>query len=553
MHISQQGGGAGLLGVALTMITMSPKVTNQNDRYRTMKNSLLTFLLLFASIAGFSQQKAYVVTRYGATGDGITLNTKSIQHAIDAAGQNGGGTVIIPDGHFVTGPLILQSGVTLHLADKAFLLGSTDPYDYPYMREVLIKNSLKTHFTGALIQAVNQKNISITGNGTIDGQGRRLALAIDSLFYTGKLDTIYYNLRRKRPYRRPGNFKFTGCENIRISGINLKNAASWVQTYTQCDHVNIDHIRVESDAYWNNDGIDIVDCAHVRITNSFVNSADDGICLKSETAGHLNDSIYIADCTVRSSASAVKFGTASVGGFKNVTIKNIRVFNTFRSAIALESVDGGILENITVDGIFAVNTGNPIFIRLGHRNIRGQVGSLRNVTIKNVYVEVPFGRPDKDYDLRGPALKFFHNPFPSSITGIPGHPVENVRLENIHISYPGKGNDGLAVLPLYRLKDIPEAADEYPEFSMFGELPAWGIYVRHVRGLTMENISMKARAKDYRPACVFDDVSALDLNNFKVSEEDTGKQFILNNIQHFHLTNMDKSQVTTFTDDLHSL
>jgi hypothetical protein len=206
------------------------------------------------------------------------------------------------------------------------------------------------------------------------------------------------------------------------------------------------------------------------------------------------------------------------------------VFDTFRSAIAIESVDGGVLENVLVDGINAVNTGNAIFIRLGHRNRDENVGTLKNVFIRNIKVEVPFGRPDDKYDLQGPDLPFFHNIFPSSIVGIPGHPVQKVTIENVEISYPGRGNDGLAILPLYRLKDVPEVEVGYPEFSMFGELPAWGFYVRHAEGLTLKNIKVVARDKDYRPAYVFDDVKGLTLTNCAVKEDDNGKQFILNNV-----------------------
>lgn len=491
------------------------------------------FLLIVVWVLGHQNiysQKKYNIKDFGAIADGRTLNTQSIQTAIDKANSDGGGQVIIPDGKFLTGSIILKSGVELYLNPQAFLLGSTSPYDYPAFKKILVKNSPANEYIGALIEARDQHNISISGKGTIDGQGRKLALTLDSLFYAGKLDTIYYNLRRKRPGNRPGDFKFEECENVTISGITIKNAAGWVQTYDLCKNLTIDHIRVESDAYWNNDGMDIVDCSNVRITHCFVNAADDGICLKSEHAGHFNDSIYIYNCTVRSSASAIKFGTASVGGFKNVVIKNIRVFDTFRSAIAIESVDGGILENVLVDSVFATNTGNPIFIKLGHRNVNGPVGTLKNILIKNMKVVVPFGRPDANYDLRGPDLAFFHNPFPSSIVGLPGYPVENVVLENIEISYPGNGNDGLAYLPLYRLKDVPEVAKEYPEFSMFGELPAWGFYVRHVEGLVIKNVSIVARKKDYRPAYVFDDVKGLNLSNCSVKENGHGKQFILNNV-----------------------
>jgi len=462
------------------------------------------------------------ILSFGAKGDGITLNTTVIQSAIDSLADAGGGKLVFPAGRFLSGSIVLKSGVELSFQKNAILLGSTNPDHYKSL------NRWK-----ALILADGQTNIAISGKGTIDGQGRRLALNVDSLFYVGKLDSQYYNLRRKRPneFMRPQNIEMVNCKNVRITGVTVKNASCWVQTYDLCDNLVIDSIRVESDAYWNNDGIDISDCRNVRVTNSFVNSADDGICLKSHATDHWNDSIYIANCTVRSSASAIKFGTASSGGFKNVTIENIKVYDTFRSAIAIESVDGGILENIRVSNIVATNTGNAIFIRLGHRNTEGKVGVLRNVSITNVKVEIPFGRPDQNYEVRGPDLPFFHNPFPCSITGVPGHMVENVTLENIEISFPGRGNNGLAVLPLNRLKDVPEVEAEYPEFSMFGELPAWAFYVRHVNGLSMKNITVKAAAKDYRPAFVFDDVANLIITKLVIHENDPDKQIILRNVK----------------------
>ncbi|MEL6132524.1 MAG: glycoside hydrolase family 28 protein, partial [Bacteroidota bacterium] len=158
---------------------------------------------------------------------------------------------------------------------------------------------------------------------------------------------------------------------------------------------------------------------------------------------------------------------------------------TFRSAIAIESVDGGILENILIDSIEATNTGNAIFIKLGHR-VEGEVATLKNVTIQNVKVEVAFGRPDHAYEVRGPDLPFFHNTMPSSITGFPGHRVENVTLRNIEITYPGRGNKGLAYRPLSMLEQVPENETHYPEFSMFGELPAWGFFIRHVKGVAFD-------------------------------------------------------------------
>jgi polygalacturonase len=270
----------------------------------------------------------------------------------------------------------------------------------------------------------------------------------------------------------------------------------------------------------------------VRITHCYVNSADDGICLKSQNgADHWNEDIYVADCTVRSSASAIKFGTKGEGGFKHIKVRNIRVFDTFRSAVALECVDGGVMDDVLVENIVATNTGDGIFIKLGHRNKDERYSQLRNVTVRNVKVQIPFDRPDKNYDLRGPDLAFFHNPFPCSITGLPGHPVENVTLENIDITWPGRGNDGLAIIPLYRIKDVAENAAGYPEFSMFGELPSWGFYVRHVDGLTMKNIHVRTAEKDFRPAFVFDDVNKLDLQGVDIAKANNDAPVVLRNVR----------------------
>jgi polygalacturonase len=480
------------------------------------------FIAAFSVLLGLNTVAGeFNILKFGAVADGKTMNTAHIQAAIDKTNQSGGGTVIVPAGVFLTGSIVLKTGVELRLEKNAVILGSTNPYDYTGL------NRWK-----ALVLADGQENISITGEGTIDGQGRKLALNVDSLFYIGELDSAHYNLRRKRPneHMRPQNIEMVDCKNVTISGITVKNAACWVQTYDKCTDLKIDKIRVESDAYWNNDGMDISDCRNVQITGCYVNSADDGICLKSHSTGTWNENITISDCTVRSSASAIKFGTASTGGFKNVKIENIRVFDTFRSAIALESVDGGVLENIDVNNIFAINTGNAIFIRLGHRNSDGAVGVLRNVRIRNVKAQIAFDRPDKDYDLRGPDLSFFHNPFPCSIAGILGHNVENVILENIEITFPGRGNDGLAYLPVYRLNDVPEQESEYPEFSMFGELPAWAFYVRHVNGLVMKNVIVKAEAPDYRPAFVFDDVKNLQLDRISISKANNNPAVILKDV-----------------------
>jgi len=346
-----------------------------------------------------------------------------------------------------------------------------------------------------------------------------------------------YNLRRMRPNEtaRPKLFRFSHCQNVEVSGVTLCNSACWGVTLDLCTNVRMNKVKVFNRAYWNNDGIDITDCRNVQITQCNVDAADDGICLKSYYPGNCNDSIYIADCRVCSSANAVKFGTASHGGFKNIEIRNIYVYDTFRSAISIETVDGGDLENVKVVNIKAKNTGNAIFIRLGHR--KGEKpGILRNIHIKDLNVEVPFGKPDIDYDMRGPDLDFFHNPFPSSITGVPGRKVENVIIENVNVIYPGRASKGMAYIPLWRLNQVPEQIGTYPEFSMFGELPAWGFYVRHVQGIVFRNVTLKLKDEDYRPAFIFDDVDDIKLENLNLSKK-KGIQVVLKNSTRLYIDN----------------
>ncbi|TDW44631.1 parallel beta-helix repeat protein [Flavobacterium sp. 270] len=479
---------------------------NKTFKFAVMLLFLLQLSFNVEMYAG--KKKDYPVTSFGAVADGKTLNTKAIQKAIDAANKNGGGRVVFSKGKFLTGSIVIKSGVNLFFEEDAVLLGSTNPEDYPKFGEIR-----------ALIISNASKNIAITGKGIIDGQGRELALAVDSLHHTGVKIDPNYNYRRLRSSDGRGKLvSFVKCDSITMKNITLKNSSGWVQCFDQSKNIVIDAIKVDSRAYWNNDGIDIDGCENVRITNCDVNSADDGICLKSETPGLQNNNIYIANCTVRSSANALKFGTGSYGSFKNVTIENIQVFDTFRSAIAIESVDGAEIENIKVSNITAVNTGNAILIRLGHRN-GDKPGYIKNVSIKDVKAQIPFGRPDIDYDMRGPEVDYFHNPFPASIAGIPGYSIENVTLENIEITYPGRATKGMAYLPLSRLKDVLENIKGYPEFTMFGELPSWGFYVRHVNGIQMKNIKLILEKEDFRPAFVFDDVKDLVMENINVPSD----------------------------------
>jgi polygalacturonase len=456
----------------------------------------ISFLLTAAAFTAAAGISSYDITQFGARGDGKTMNTLAIQRAVDAAAAAGGGVVVVPSGRFVTGVITLKTGVELHLAMDAVLLGSERRSDYGGEK------------CSALFVAEGQQHIAITGGGTIDGRGREV---VDDVFRMLKEGTLQdpdwqkenpWHQKRPNESNRPGIIHFIHCTDVRVDSVLIKDAACWVQTYTECERLALTNLRVESTAYWNNDGIDVVDCKDVRITGCVVNADDDGICLKSSNPASRCERVLIEHCEVRSSASAIKFGTASYGGFKDIIVRDIRVHDTYRSAVAIESVDGGAIENVTVENVTAVNTGNALFIRLGHRNQKLPPGSIRRVTVRNLTVEVPAGKPDKGYEMEGPELGYAHNPFPASIVGIPGHPIIDVVLDKVTIVYRGTEDKSLGRYGVDSLAFIPENESGYPEFSMFGELPAWGLFVRHAAGVVLHQVVLQHPEEGFRPGIV---------------------------------------------------
>lgn len=471
----------------------------------SMKEKLiLSITLLFLTLT--LHAKDYRASFFGIESNGTTLNTRSIQKAIDYIHDQGGGRLVFYVGRFVTGSIYLKSNVTIHLEEGAVLVGSLNPFDYDH----------NTYWT-ALIYAYDQENIGITGKGVIDGRGYEVAQNVLSMIHKGIIkDDV---LKNDRPHEslRPQNIYFKGCKNIVIQGIIIKNPASWNQQYDQCKNLLVENITVDSKNYWNNDGIDIVDCDSVVVRNSYFDAGDDAICLKSHNANFLCQNVKIINNKMRSSANGIKFGTASLGGFKNIEIINNLVFDTYRSAISLAAVDGGVIENITVDSLQSLNTGNVIFLRIGERK-PGKKGSLKNVRISNVYAEVPATKADAGYQYEGPIEDLPRNISPVSIVGMPDVAIENIVLTNVEIHYPGGGNPNYAKVGLDELEKVPELPAKYPEFSMFKELPAWGFYIRHAKAITFDQVFITCHKADYRTAVVLDDVHGINFKGLKVEE-----------------------------------
>ena len=461
-------------------------------------------------LLGFSQVfcQNYKASMFDIESNGTTLNTTSIQNAIDFIHKKGGGTLEFYVGRYLTGTIELKSNVTLLLHEGAVLVGSTNIYDY----------NINSPYT-ALVYANGAKNIEIKGKGVIDGRGRAVAYNLIEKIHKGLLED---DMKYDRPTnRRPSNIYFRECENVKVRGVIVKNSAFWVQIYDQCNGLLVDSITVESEAFWNNDGMDIVDCKNVKITNNYINSSDDGICFKSHDAAKTGENVYVHNNVIRSSASGIKFGTVSRGNYRNFKIIKNTVYNTLRSAIVLTAPDGGNIEDIFVDSLYGYNVGNPIYLRIGDRWAaeRGP-GSIKNIIIQNVKINVAAQKPDTAYEYEGPIEDLPRNISPSSIVGIPDHPVTNVTLRNIEITCPGRANPNYAFRGTRPedLEKIPEMATSYPEFSQFKELPSWGFYFRHAQNVSFDNVILKAINRDYRPAIVVQDSKDISFKNIKYLE-----------------------------------
>jgi len=449
----------------------------------------LFYTLPFSSIA---TSVSFNIMDYGAKGDGVTLNTKSIQSAIDACARRGGGTVCFPAGKYVSGTLFLKNYITLYLEAGAVLIGSKNLNDYP-VTVANIRSYTDKYTNKSLIYGEELEHIAITGLGILDGNGA--SFAVSDEFIKKDLSGSY----KVRPYM----IRIINCKNIQVRDVTIINSPMWVQHYLACENVNIDGITVKSRVNHNNDGIDIDGCNNVRISNCEIISGDDAIVLKS-TLDQPCSNVTITNCVISSDCSAFKLGTETNGGFQNITLSNCTIYNTRLAAIALELVDGGTLNRVSISNVTMENVGTAIFIRLGNRarpfkeNIpKPGMGKLSNVIISNVQAT--------NVGNTG-----------CSITGLPGYPVENITLENIRITFQGGGTQELVK------REIPEVPEKYPEFGMFGQLPAYGFYCRHAENLSFNDVELDFIEPDARPAIVCDDITGLEL--YKIKARLTGNE-----------------------------
>lgn len=452
---------------------------------------LLTTLLV---VTGLSlQAKDYNIMDYGANNNLKFNSTWGIQNAIDRCANEGGGRVVVPAGEFKMGTIILRSNVNLHLEQGATLYGSTDLKDYKRVKSSYV--SLRTHTeTIQLIYADSVENVVIDGYGTIDGRGR----AFEKLSWNDEGIT------------RPHLLRFIQSRHITIKDITLKNSGCWMQHYLACDQVMIDGIRVFNRNNYNNDALDLDGCHDVVVKGMMADSDDDAITLKS-TSPRLCENITISDCVVSSHCNAIKLGTETNGGFRNINIRGIVVkpssdqkekfFGQWIgiSAISLEIVDGGVLENVNVSDITVEGTESPIFVRLGNRG-RGYIAEDLNAG-----KIVPIDHVGRIGGVHLDNIQIYRaGSMGCSITGLPGYPVENVSLSRISLHHKGGVKEADLSAIADSIKD--EKEKEYPEATMWGNLPAKGFYVRHARNIKFTDIEIRTEQPDVRPDFVREDV-----------------------------------------------
>ena len=436
----------------------------------------LALLFLISPVTAGSAKKTCNILDFGAKPDSKTLCTQSIQNAVDQCAESGGGTVYFPAGIWLTGTIYLENNITLRLGSGCILLGSKDKKDYGRPRTLHGAES-EIFSYWAIIAGKNLKNIAICGRGTIDGQGS--------------------NFKYKNG-PRPKNIYLENCSDVLIEGVKMRSAGSWMQHYRRCEHLTVHDITVFNHVSYNNDGLNIDSCKDVTITGCRVDSDDDAIVLKSLTLNPC-ENIAISDCIISSHCNSIKMGTESGGGFQNINVTNCTICSPRYSkviygrqrglaGVALEIVDGGILDRVAISNLTIKGVTVPIFMRLGNRarlyekgQTKPDVGKFRNVIISNI-------------------IATGCSPIGCSITGLQGHNIENIILNNIHLGFEGTGIKEKA------LRKIPEKPASYPESTMFGTLPAYGFFCRHVKGLKFQNIRLETSSEDYRHAIVFDDV-----------------------------------------------
>lgn len=450
-------------------------------------NKYILFLIVIISLQCSNANKKIAIHNvydYGAIGDGIANDQEAIQKAIDAC-KGTGGTVLFSEGTFLTGQLVLGSNLVLKVDSSATLLGiqSHSEASYPHHKiQTQFPNRMLQDCQRRLIYGNHVQNVTITGKGKIDGQGD----------YRPWMNVKELGTEKDRP----SILAFVGCKNILVSDITMVDPACWTQVYIESDHVTIRNIKVHTGNLTpNRDGIDIVDCHNVLIEACDIKSEDDGICFKSGSEYGCTG-VVVRNCVIDklnvNAGNCLKLGTDGLGSFMNFEVSGLVLKNAHQnSAFAIESMDGAVLDNINISDCQIFNSGQAIFILLADRKRtvpgrKPRIGSISNINFKNI------------------TGKNFTQQYPSIITGIKGHHIQNVTFENLNLELKGgiTTNDQM----------VMEYDGKYPEGSKFGHTNAYGFFIRHTDNVDFINCHITSKLPDVREWMVKENVENLTMN-----------------------------------------
>jgi polygalacturonase len=393
--------------------------------------------------------------------------------------QRGGGTVRLARGDYVSGTIDLRSDVALEVTKDARLLASLDLKDYP--ERVAKRRTVQDTNMGmnqSLIFAEGCRNIALRGAGLIDGRGskRNFPGAETSGTTPG----------------RPFLIRVLDCQSVYVADLQLKDSPCWMQNYLNCEDLLIERLHVENQANFNNDGLDIDGCRRVIVRDCFINSEDDALCFKGASQRPTAD-VLVENCRLYSSCNALKFGTDSQGDFRRVLARNLEVGGPARemrslhrrradSGISWEVVDGGTAEELLATRVRIVRAKSPLFLRLGDRgrvrpeDPRPPPGTLRRIVFDQI-----------TGSENGPRGSYF--------IGIPDKRIEDVAIRDLRLEMSA------ADTAIPDPKAIPEMRGDYPDAHMIaGITPAYGLWTRHVAGLSLVRVTFVPGSRDPRPA-----------------------------------------------------
>jgi len=441
-------------------------------------------LFLFLLITTSTYAKDFDVRNFGAKANGVTLDTKAVQAAIDACTKNGGGKVIIPSGKKVLiGTIYLKDYVTLYIENGATLLGSPNIADYTTdTHKNMYKN--EPHMDRCLIFAKAARYFSIEGLGTIDGNG------------------YVKNFTNKTG--RPMLIRFMSSANIHLKDVTIKNPAAWTSAWLYCDEIVVDGIKIHSRVNNNGDGLDFDGCTNVRVSNSSFDTSDDSICIQASLQDKPSKNIVITNCTFTSKWAGMRIGLLSRGDIESVTVSNCTFNDIQDSGLKIQLNEGGEMKNMTFSNLVMNNVPRPIFMTFAQQ-------------------KACVDAPEKMYPMKEMHHFIFNGIIADNskldkdsaifITGMPNNDITDIQLNNIQMIVAGGGTKLDADKTDLKEYTLDVLDGWWPEFHLVGTLPAYGIFARHVKGISINNFQINTIKEDKRPPMVFDDVKNGSIKN----------------------------------------